>query len=606
MKKNSLDNKSLLKKSLAIAGIALFSTSAFALSLPVPSAWKVQDGKLLDPNGNPFIFRGVTVEHNLAPERALQAIRDAAALGANAIQVEINGNIYRQENMITGAQLSAIINTCKESKVVCVLEPNDVAGYPDATGAGIPATAATFWTWPGIREAILGQHGYIILGFGNQYLGAMHPQEYVNRMYTYLADFSSAPLNNFVIMVDGSNWGQDADKAMYELAKQYSSSTAKPQVIYSVDMFDAYVNPETVREYIASYAAIKAPLVVGGFAPVPYYHPHFAGPLPLNAPRLPAESVMQYAEQYGAGYFGWSWSGNKNPALDVVSDWNSATLTSWGNLLFNDVNGIKATAKGASIYQSSSSSYSSSSAPVNQAPVADFFASNYPSAFCDSPNVGAGRITAMASGSSDPDGDPLTFLWSLNGGSSSSASGYEVTFPSQTGRSYQLSLTVTDSKGASANVVKTVGAFYIDCFNSSSRSSSSSSLVDRSSSSNSTYTSASSSSAKSSSSSSITPTKAQCSYQLNSQWSNGFTAAIRIKNTTTTAINGWNVNWQYTDGSKITGSWNATLSGSNPYSAKNVNWNANIQPGQTVEFGFQGSKPAGSAEVPVVSGNICQ
>jgi hypothetical protein len=102
------------------------------------------------------------------------------------------------------------------------------------------------------------------------------------------------------------------------------------------------------------------------------------------------------------------------------------------------------------------------------------------------------------------------------------------------------------------------------------------------------------------------PAKAQCNYQINSQWGNGFTANIRIKNVTTSTINGWNVNWQYADGSKITGSWNATLSGSNPYSAKNVSWNANIQPGQTLEFGFQGSKPAGAASLPIITGSICQ
>jgi cellulase/cellobiase CelA1 len=102
------------------------------------------------------------------------------------------------------------------------------------------------------------------------------------------------------------------------------------------------------------------------------------------------------------------------------------------------------------------------------------------------------------------------------------------------------------------------------------------------------------------------PAQGNCSYVINSQWGNGFTAAIRIKNTTAQTINGWSVNWQYADGSKVTGSWNTTLTGANPYNAKNLSWNANIQPGQTVEFGFQGSKPNGAAIVPVVSGAICQ
>jgi cellulase/cellobiase CelA1 len=93
---------------------------------------------------------------------------------------------------------------------------------------------------------------------------------------------------------------------------------------------------------------------------------------------------------------------------------------------------------------------------------------------------------------------------------------------------------------------------------------------------------------------------------VNNQWGNGFTASIRVKNISTAPINGWNVNWQYADGSKVTGSWNVALSGSNPYAGKNVSWNANIQPGQTAEFGFQGSKPTGTASVPVVTGPLCK
>jgi predicted carbohydrate-binding protein with CBM5 and CBM33 domain len=130
----------------------------------------------------------------------------------------------------------------------------------------------------------------------------------------------------------------------------------------------------------------------------------------------------------------------------------------------------------------------------------------------------------------------------------------------------------------------------------------------KTSSSSSVKTSSSSSIATSSSmgnSSSSASTGSNCSYVITNQWSNGFTAAIRIKNNRNTAINGWTVNWSYTDGSSITSGWNATVAGSNPYSATNLSWNAAIQPGQTVEFGVQGTKTAASASLPVVSGAAC-
>lgn len=119
--------------------------------------------------------------------------------------------------------------------------------------------------------------------------------------------------------------------------------------------------------------------------------------------------------------------------------------------------------------------------------------------------------------------------------------------------------------------------------------------------------SSSSSSAPRSSSSSSTASNnnANCSYVVTNDWGSGYTAAIRIKNNGTTAINGWNISWNYSDASRITNSWNANLSGSNPYSASGLSWNSSIQPGQTVEFGFQGTKNNGSAQIPAISGAVC-
>lgn len=117
---------------------------------------------------------------------------------------------------------------------------------------------------------------------------------------------------------------------------------------------------------------------------------------------------------------------------------------------------------------------------------------------------------------------------------------------------------------------------------------------------------ASSTPRSSSSSSSISNTTANCSYVVTNDWGSGYTAAIRIKNNGTSAINNWNVSWSYTDSTRVTNSWNATLTGSNPYSATGLSWNSSIQPGQTAEFGFQGTKNNGAAQIPVVTGSVCK
>lgn len=141
---------------------------------------------------------------------------------------------------------------------------------------------------------------------------------------------------------------------------------------------------------------------------------------------------------------------------------------------------------------------------------------------------------------------------------------------------------------------------------SSSRSSFASSSSFRSSLAPSVSSMASSIPRSSSSASSTNNTAANCSYVVTSDWGSGYTAAIRIKNNGTSAINNWNVSWSYSDSTRISNSWNANLTGTNPYSANGLSWNSIIQPGQTAEFGFQGIKNNGAAQIPAVTGSVCK
>jgi endoglucanase len=97
---------------------------------------------------------------------------------------------------------------------------------------------------------------------------------------------------------------------------------------------------------------------------------------------------------------------------------------------------------------------------------------------------------------------------------------------------------------------------------------------------------------------------ATCSYKVENEWNTGFTGSITIANTTTATINDWAVNWAYSK-NKITSSWSATFTGSNPYTAVPLSWNKTIQPGQSVSIGFQGDKNGGVAEAPKVNGAVC-
>ena len=97
---------------------------------------------------------------------------------------------------------------------------------------------------------------------------------------------------------------------------------------------------------------------------------------------------------------------------------------------------------------------------------------------------------------------------------------------------------------------------------------------------------------------------AACTYQIDNEWADGYVASIIVKNDTNAAVNNWSVNWQYSN-NRITNSWNANVSGSNPYTATNMSWNGSIGAGQSVSFGFQGTKNGGTAERPQINGTLC-
>lgn len=97
---------------------------------------------------------------------------------------------------------------------------------------------------------------------------------------------------------------------------------------------------------------------------------------------------------------------------------------------------------------------------------------------------------------------------------------------------------------------------------------------------------------------------AGCTYKITNEWNTGLTGEIIVTNSSTTAVNGWTVGWQYAT-NRVTSSWNVRMSGTNPYSASDMGWNGSLPPGQSVSFGFQVDKRGGAAEIPSVTGSIC-
>ncbi|AVH95444.1 chitinase [Streptomyces sp. WAC00288] len=85
-------------------------------------------------------------------------------------------------------------------------------------------------------------------------------------------------------------------------------------------------------------------------------------------------------------------------------------------------------------------------------------------------------------------------------------------------------------------------------------------------------------------------TSATATYTKTQDWGSGFGANWTIKNTGTTTLTSWTVEWDYPAGTKVTSAWDATVTNSaNHWTAKNLGWNGTLAPGASISFGFNGS-----------------
>ena len=89
-------------------------------------------------------------------------------------------------------------------------------------------------------------------------------------------------------------------------------------------------------------------------------------------------------------------------------------------------------------------------------------------------------------------------------------------------------------------------------------------------------------------------------FTIDDQWEGGFTASMTITNLSTSALVNWQVQWE-TDYTVIN-AWSCEFIGqADGYaSVSHPEWSVNIEPGQSVTFGFQGAGiPSAPAEVLV-------
>src|SRR3954452_8311946 len=83
---------------------------------------------------------------------------------------------------------------------------------------------------------------------------------------------------------------------------------------------------------------------------------------------------------------------------------------------------------------------------------------------------------------------------------------------------------------------------------------------------------------------------ATATYAKTQDWGTGFEGKWTVKNTGTTSLSSWTVEWDFPSGTSVTSAWDADVTSSGTHwTAKNKSWNGTVAPGASLSFGFNGS-----------------
>jgi mannan endo-1,4-beta-mannosidase len=323
------------KFALASAGVLALVAASLIVAQPAQAAvgLHVSGSSIVEANGSNFIMRGTSHAHVWYPTQT-GSFADIKSLGANTVRVVLGGGRWGPSS---ASDVANVISLCKTNKLICVLEDHDTTGYGEDGAAYTLDQAVNYWI--SIKSALVGQESNIIINIGNEPYGNTNATAWTAATTAAIQKMRSNGFEH-ALMVDAPNWGQDWQFVMRDNAATVAAADTYKNTIFSIHMYGVFDTAAEVTDYVSAFKTKNLPLVIGEFGNM-----HSDGDPNEDA-------IMSTAVSQGIGYLGWSWSGNGGGVeyLDQVTSFNVAALTAWGERLFNGTNGIKATARQATIY----------------------------------------------------------------------------------------------------------------------------------------------------------------------------------------------------------------------------------------------------------------
>jgi mannan endo-1,4-beta-mannosidase len=324
-----------MKRRLATIAAVLATLTASVLMFVQPAhaatGLHISGRNIVEANGSTFVMRGINHMHTWYAGQT-GSFADIKATGANTVRVVLSGGRWTAN---TAADVTNVINLCKASKLICVLENHDTTGYGEDGAAYSLDQAVDYWI--GLKSVLVGQENYVVVNIGNEPIGNTNPGQWTAAT---VAAIQKMRTNGFehLLMIDAPNWGQDWQYTMRDNAQTVLDADTRDNTVLSIHMYAVFNTAASIRNYLDVFQNNNWPLVIGEFG------------WQFDSGQVDDQTLIAEAQARGIGYLGWSWAGNTDPILDMTNNFDAASLTTWGQRIINGANGIRATSKEATIF----------------------------------------------------------------------------------------------------------------------------------------------------------------------------------------------------------------------------------------------------------------
>jgi mannan endo-1,4-beta-mannosidase len=323
-----------MKRQLAVLSAAVLAVAASVVVLTQPASAAVglhiSGRNIVEANGQTFVMRGINHEHIWFMNQT-SSFANIKAAGANTVRVVLGSG----KRWGPSTDVANVIALCKQNRLICVLEVHDTTGFGEDGAAATLDEAVTYWISQ--KSNLVGQENYVVINIGNEPIGNNNASQWTAATTAAIQRMRSNGFEH-LLMVDGPNWGQDWQFVMRDNAQTILNADTQHNTVLSIHMYDVFNTTTAITDYLNRFQTNGWPLVIGEFG----WH--------AQSNNVDDQTVMAEANARGLGYMGWSWAGNNDPILDMTANFDPNQLSTWGQRIVNGPNGLKATAKQATIF----------------------------------------------------------------------------------------------------------------------------------------------------------------------------------------------------------------------------------------------------------------